>query len=85
MKVKGQSKKKTENCDFCSGEVIEKRMTADFHHKGKLVIVENVPVKVCTKCGERYYDAEIWAELERIASSKTNVKREIKVPVKEFV
>ncbi|MDO8137714.1 MAG: YgiT-type zinc finger protein [Candidatus Brocadiales bacterium] len=84
MKVKKQSKKKAETCDFCGGEVVEKRTTAEFHHKGKLVIVENVPVRVCTQCGEKYYDAKIWAELERTASSRTNVKREIKVPVKEF-
>jgi YgiT-type zinc finger domain-containing protein len=64
--------------------VIEKKITIDFHYKGKLIIIKNVPVKVCEECKERYYDAHIWEELERIARSRTNVKKEIKVPVKEY-
>lgn len=74
----------SEKCDFCDGEVIEKRITVDFHYKKNLVIIENVPVKVCIECGEKYYDAKIWAELEKIAASTKNIKRQIKVPVKEF-
>jgi YgiT-type zinc finger domain-containing protein len=74
----------SEKCDLCDGEVIEKRITVDFHYKKNLVIIENVPVKVCAECGEKYYDAKIWGELEKIARSTKNVKREIKVPIKEF-
>lgn len=73
-----------EKCDFCSGAVVEKKQTVDFHYKGRLVIIEDVPVRVCTECGEKYYDACTWDKLERIAKSKTNVKREILVPVKEY-
>jgi len=73
-----------EGCDFCGGKVIEKKITIDFHYKGKLIIIKNVPVKVCVECKDRYYDAHIWEELERIARSRTNVKKEIKVPVKEY-
>ena len=77
-------RKQKESCDFCGNEVVKKRMTIDFHYKGKLIIIENVPVKVCVECKERYYDAHVWEELERIARSRTNVKKEIKVPVKEY-
>jgi len=73
-----------EKCDFCSGNVVEKKLTVDFHYKGRLVIIEDVPVKVCSECGEKYYDAHIWEQLEKIANSKTNVKKEILVPVKEY-
>lgn len=73
-----------EKCDFCSGNVVTKKLTVDFHYKGRLVIIEDVPVKVCSECGEKYYDAPIWDQLEKIAKSKTNVKKEILVPVKEY-
>lgn len=73
-----------EKCDFCSGNVVTKKLTVDFHYKGRLVIIEDVPVKVCSECGEKYYDAQIWDQLEKIAKSKTNVKKEILVPVKEY-
>ena len=73
-----------EKCDFCNGLIVEKQMAVDFHYKKKLVIIEDVPVKVCIECGERYYDAKVWGELERIAKSDKNIKREVKVPVKEF-
>ena len=79
-----KDRKQKESCDFCGSEVIEKRMTVDFHYKGKLIIIKNVPVKVCVECKEKYYDARVWEELERIARSRTNVKKEIKVPVKEY-
>jgi YgiT-type zinc finger domain-containing protein len=73
-----------EKCDYCNGNIIEKRLTIDFHHNGELVIIEDVPVKVCVECGEKYYDADVWEQLEKIAKSRTNIKKEILVPVKEY-
>ena len=57
-----------EACYFCSKSIIEdKKVTVDFRWGNKLIIIEEVPAKVCNECGERYYSAEISKEMEKIA------------------
>ncbi len=73
---------KMERCDFCDDKVVARRFNIDFHYKGNLVIIEDVPVMVCTGYGEKYYDADVWEQLEKIAKSKTNIKKVILVSVK---
>lgn len=70
-----------ETCYFCGRGVLEEqRVTVDFRWGECLVIIENVPAKVCTECGERYYAAKIVREMERIAKEGRKEK-EIRVPV----
>ena len=75
---------KIETCDFCGGKVMNDYRTIDFHYKRKLLIIENVPVNVCVECGEKYYNAEVWKQLEKIANSRITPKRKIVVPIKEY-
>ncbi|MBW1795432.1 MAG: type II toxin-antitoxin system MqsA family antitoxin [Deltaproteobacteria bacterium] len=42
-------------------------MTVDFRWGSKLIVIEEVPAKVCNECGERYYSAEISREMDKIA------------------
>jgi len=70
-----------ETCYFCSRGVLEqRRVTVDFRWGDKLVIIENVPAKVCNECGERYYSAEVVREMERTAKEERK-ERELCVPV----
>jgi len=70
-----------ETCYFCSRGILEKRrVTVDFRWGDKLVIIENVPAKVCNECGERYYSAKVVREMERIAMEERK-ERELRVPV----
>lgn len=44
-----------ENCYFCRTGVLEyKHVTVDYRWGDQLIIIENVPAKVCNECGERY-------------------------------
>ena len=80
------SKEKTrpkagETCYFCGRGILEeKHVTVDFRWGEELVIIENVPAKVCNECGERYYPARVVRQMERIAKEKRE-GREIRVPV----
>jgi len=57
-----------ETCYFCrKGILEEKKVTVDFRWGPKLVVIEEVPAKVCNECGERYYSAEVSREMEKIA------------------
>ena len=55
-------------CYFCSKGILEdKKVTVDFRWGDKLIVIEEVPAKVCNECGEKYYSAEVSREMEKIA------------------
>ena len=54
---------KASECEYCSGEIRQKKVTVDHWYKEKLVIIKDVPVGVCQECGQRYYAA---ATLDRL-------------------
>ena len=69
-------------CYFCGGRTKIKEITIDFRWGGKLYIVENVPVEVCTQCGERYYSAKVSKKLdELVAKSPIKPQKILEVPV----
>lgn len=77
----GEEPQASETCYFCGRGILEeKRVTVDFRWGDKLVIIENVPAKVCNECGERYYSAKVVREMEQIAKEERK-ERELRVPV----
>ena len=77
-------KNHNETCEYCEGKLIPKVVTITHRWKGKLVVIENVPVLVCQLCGERYFDAKVLKRIERIARSKSTPSRFIQVPVRPY-
>ena len=61
-------------CEYCDGIVREKIVKREaFKHKDGFVILENVPIGVCDKCGRHYYHASLLqrtAEISRKNGSK---------------
>ena len=45
---------KGDQCEFCEGEMKQRRVLARFRFNGQTIYVENVPAWVCNKCGEQY-------------------------------
>ena len=73
-----------DNCEYCDGKVRDRKVRVDHRWKGLLIVVEKVPVGVCTRCGERYYPAPVLRQLDLIAQGKVGSVREIRVPVADF-
>ncbi len=71
-------------CESCGGRVIEKLVTVDRRFRGRLFEFENVPVGVCQSCGQRRYKGRVLEQLERLAQTRSKIKRVIEVPVAEF-
>jgi YgiT-type zinc finger domain-containing protein len=70
-----------ETCYFCKKGILEdKKVTVDFRWGNKLIVIEEVPAKVCNECGEKYYSAEVSREMEKIAKVGKGEKV-IKVPL----
>lgn len=73
-----------DKCEYCRATVKERKVRVDHRWKEVLIVVEKVPVGVCTKCGERYYSATVLRRLDRIAQGKVGAVRVMKVPVADY-
>ena len=70
-----------ETCEYCGGEIVEKRVTLTRKVKGQYVLIENVPAGVCTKCGTRYFSANVLKTVEESVRGRRRADREIVIPV----
>ncbi len=73
-----------EICEFCDGVVEEAVRRVPFHYRKELIYVDNVPVKVCRKCGELYFEAAIYKQLETIAQGRKQITATITFPLADF-
>jgi YgiT-type zinc finger domain-containing protein len=71
-------------CEFCDGVVVEAVKRVPFHYQKELTYVDNVPVKVCSRCGELYFAAAVYKQLERIAEGRKQIKAKIAFPLAVF-
>ena len=51
---------------------------------GKLIVVENVPARVCVETGEQLFSPDTVDRLQKLVTGKTKPKRVMEVPVFEF-
>ncbi len=77
-------------CNFCGNKNF-KEMLAQYiyRHDEKFLVVNNVPCEECEYCGERYFKASALKKIEKdfskIYASGKKAKKEVMVPVEEFV
>jgi len=69
-------------CEYCDGTVMPRRVEREsFKHKNGFIILEDVLVGVCDRCGNRYYSAEILHAVDEIGTGKRTPERTEAVPV----
>jgi HTH-type transcriptional regulator / antitoxin MqsA len=71
-------------CDICGSPMIEEMVTYTIQLDGKLVVVEHVPAKVCTQCGERLYSPETVERLQTTVWEQRSPSRMLQTPVFDF-
>jgi len=76
--------KKGDRCEFCTGEMEQRRVLARFRFKGETIYIENVPAWVCNNCAEQYFDAPVYKRLEQIAQQRDQIKQTICFPLAKF-
>jgi YgiT-type zinc finger domain-containing protein len=73
-------------CEYCNatlpGEL--KLVTVYRHRRGKHFIFQQVPARVCQKCGERYFPAHSVTEMEREMTEINDTPNLVSVPVIEL-
>ena len=70
-----------ETCEYCGGPVVEKRVTLHRKIKGNYILIENVPAGVCTRCGARFFAANVLKTIEESIRGRKPAEREVVVPV----
>jgi YgiT-type zinc finger domain-containing protein len=69
-------------CEICGKKGAQVRRVARTYGKGKnILVIENIPVVSCPKCGENYLEAET---LERIKLHRKSFAVKRQVPVAHF-
>ena len=73
-------------CEICDAKMVAKRIKQDFWIGGKLVVIDNVPAGVCTRCGSKVVRSQVGKRIATILGnpkewSKASV---ISVPVVEL-
>ena len=59
-----------DRCFFCKGKVTQERVNVDFRWGENLVVIEDVPTGVCQQCGEKYFDAEVYKDMEKLEKGR---------------
>ena len=76
--------KKYSDCFYCGGAVEEKLTHREIRWKGKLFIFENVPVGVCTQCGEKVIKPEVAKVVDQLLQKEKKPTKTIQVPVYQY-
>lgn len=80
----------SKTCNFCGNKDFrEKHVQYIYKHEDQFLVVNNVPCEECEYCGEQYFKAEVLKKIEKefreIYYSGKKVRREVEVPIEEFV
>ena len=72
-------------CDNCGTEEATIRyVSRSYGQSETLLVIENVPVVSCPRCGESYLTAETLHEIERIKLHRQQLAKQRTVPVAVF-
>ena len=75
----------TTPCDLCGQDGAQIRyMTRSYGKGATLLVIEDVPVIVCSHCGESYLTAETLHEIERIKLHRRSLAKARNVAVASF-
>ena len=64
-------------CFMCKGTLEDKLTNFTVDLRKCVVIVKNVPLQVCTQCGEVSYSNDVALKLEKLINSVRNFSTEI--------
>jgi YgiT-type zinc finger domain-containing protein len=72
------------DCFYCGGVVKEQLISREIRWEGKLFIFEDVPVGVCTQCGEKVIKPKVAKAIDHILQEKKQPTKIIQVPVYQY-
>ena len=70
--------------DNCNETMVERRVTYILELEEKLIVIENVPARVCLETGEQYFAPETVEKMQNIIWGHSKPVKVIETPVYEF-
>ena len=67
------------NCFMCKGNLEEKKGNYVVDLENTIIIIKGVPAKVCTQCGEQYFDDETAENIEKIVNKLKQLATEVTI------
>jgi HTH-type transcriptional regulator/antitoxin MqsA len=68
-------------CRLCHSDMELKSITVDLRIGDKLLVVEEVPAKVCNHCGEKVFTPAVTRKLQNLVKRRRKAPRTVRVPV----
>lgn len=77
-------------CHFCGNKNFKStKVQYTYKHNDKYLMVEDVPCEQCEYCGEQYFEGRVLKQIEKefnaIHSNNKKVKKELIIPVEQFI
>jgi len=64
-------------CFMCKGDLIEKNVNYVVDLEKTIIIIKCVPARVCTQCGEKFFDDEVAGKLEEMVNQLKELDTEV--------
>lgn len=64
--------------------MVETKVTYTLEHDGQVVVIEDVPARVCRETGEQYFAPETVEHIQAIVSGDKTPERVIEAPVYKY-
>jgi YgiT-type zinc finger domain-containing protein len=72
------------DCFYCGGAVEERRVPREVRWRAQLFVFEDVPLGVCTQCGEKFLKPEVAKSIDRALQGQRQPTRILQVPVYQY-
>lgn len=67
------------NCFVCKGELKEKKVNYFVDLDNTIIIIKEVPAKVCCQCGEKYFDDKTSENIEKMVNQLKAMSTEVTI------
>ena len=67
------------NCFMCKGNLEKKDVNYRVDLDNTIIIIKGVPARVCTQCGEQYFDDETAENIEKIVNQLKKLTMEVSI------
>ncbi|MHC4636570.1 MAG: YgiT-type zinc finger protein [Planctomycetota bacterium] len=81
MEKNHQESNVTQRCKYCGCDTNEDVIKAAFWSDRGLTVIEDIPVQLCDRCGEQFFDEETTQRIQQLITHPVaKAKRKIQVP-----
>lgn len=64
---------------MCKGDLIEKDVNYLVDLDRSIIIIKSVPARVCSQCGEKFFDDDVAEKLEKMVNQLKELNTEVTI------